>query len=141
MRQIRQRLSRRGVAAEAIDEVVTRLVATGVLDERRMALAAARLETVIRGRGPSRTRQKLRALGLPDEAAEAAVTATLADVDLDALLDRALETRLRRLPSGPLDHAATRRLVGALVRQGFDAGAVLRRLKGRGAEIDRGADD
>lgn len=98
-----------------------------------MALAAARLETVIRGRGPGRTRQKLRALGLPDAAATAAMDATLADVDLDALLDRALELKLRKTPAGALDQAATRRIVGALVRQGFDPGSVFKRLRQRGA--------
>ena len=132
-RQVRQRLSRRGVAAPDIDETIARLTANGVLDEQRMALAAARLETVIRGRGPARTRQKLRALGLPDAASEAALAATLADVDVDALLDRALEIKLRKTPAGALDAAAMRRIVGALVRQGFDPGSVFTRLRQRGA--------
>ncbi len=132
-RQVQQRLARRGVAPTDIDAVIARLTANGVLDEARMALAAARLETVIRGRGPARTRQKLRALGLPDAATSAALEATLADVDLDALLDRALEIRLRKAPAGALDQAATRRIVGALVRQGFDPGSVFKRLRQRGA--------
>ncbi len=141
-RQVRQRLSRRGVAAPDIDETIARLTANGVLDEQRMALAAARLETVIRGRGPARTRQKLRALGLPDAASEAAMTATLADVDVDALLDRALDLRLRKMRGGALDQASIRRIVGALVRQGFDASAVLRRLRRHGAEAaDDGGSD
>jgi SOS response regulatory protein OraA/RecX len=132
-RQVQQRLARRGVAPADIDAAIARLTANGVLDETRMALAAARLETVIRGRGPARTRQKLRALGLPDAATSAALEATLADVDLDALLDRALEIKLRKAPAGALDQAATRRIVGALVRQGFDAGSVFKRLRQRGA--------
>ena len=103
--QVRQRLARRGVAAEHIDPVVDRLVADGALNESRMALAAARLETIIKGRGPGRTRQKLRALGLPPEVADAAMATAMADVDVDTLLERALERRLRRLPSGPPDRA------------------------------------
>ncbi|HUU33207.1 MAG TPA: RecX family transcriptional regulator [Vicinamibacterales bacterium] len=140
-RQVRQRLARRGVLPADIDSAIERLTAIGVLDEARMALAAARLETVIRGRGPARTRQKLRALGLPDATSEAAIGATLADVDVDALLDRALETKLRRAPAVVLDAAATRRIVGALVRQGFDAGAVFRRLRKRGAQTSADSDD
>jgi regulatory protein len=140
-RQVRQRLARRGVLAPDIDATLDRLMANGVLDERRMALAAARLETVIRGRGPTRTRQKLRALGLPDAASDAAMTATLADVDVDALLDRALELKLRKVPAGTLDQAATRRVVSALVRQGFDAGAVFKRLRQRGAKAADDSDD
>ena len=137
-RQVRRRLARRNVAASDIDVIIDRLVASGALDERRMALAAARLETVIRGRGPSRTRQKLRALGLPDAASDAALAATLADVDVEAVLDRALDIRLRKVPAGALDQAATRRVVSALVRQGFDPGAVFKRLRKLGA---RSVDD
>ena len=140
-RQVRQRLARLGVPGPDIDTTLERLVANGVLDERRMALAAARLETVIRGRGPARTRQKLRALGLPDAASDAAMTATLADVDVDALLDRALEIKLRKVPAGALDQAATRRIVGAMVRQGFDASAVFTRLRTRGTKAADDSDD
>ena len=140
-RQVRQRLARRGVSADDVDATITRLTANGVLDERRMALAAARLETVIRGRGPARTRQKLRALGLPDGASDAAMAATLADVDVDALLDRALEIKLRKVPAGALDQAATRRVVSAMVRQGFDAGAVFKRLRARGTKSADDSDD
>ena len=127
--------------APDIDASLERLIVNGVLDESRMALAAARLETVIRGRGPARTRQKLRALGLPDAASDAAMTATLADVDVDALLDRALEIKLRKVPAGALDQAATRRVVSALVRQGFDAGTIFKRLRARGAKATDDTDD
>ena len=140
-RQVRQRLALRGVPPPDIDPIIDRLVASGALDEQRMALAAARLETVIRGRGPARTRQKLRALGLPAAASDAALAATLADVDVDALLDRALEITLRKTSAGALDQAATRRIVGALVRQGFDAGSVFKRLRQRGATASDDVDD
>ena len=140
-RQVRQRLTRRGVAPSDVDETVARLTANGALDEQRMALAAARLETVIRGRGPARTRQKLRALGLPDSASKAAIAATLADVDVDALLDRALDIKLRKTAAGGVDQATARRVVGALVRQGFDASAVFKRLRQRGANTADDAGD
>ena len=65
----------------------------------------------------------------------------LADVDVGALLDRALAVRLRRLPPGPLDQAATRRVVSALVRQGFDAGAVFSRLRTRASQTPAESDD
>ena len=133
--QVRQRLARRGVEAAVIDSIVDDLVAIGALDEARLARAAARLETTIKGRGPARTRARLKALGLPAATVDAAVEATLEDVDLDALLDRALEKRLRGLPPGRLAPAATRRIVGALVRQGFAPGPVFARLRKRGADV------
>ncbi len=43
---------------------------------------------------------------------------------------------LRRIAAGALDQAATRRIVAALVRQGFDGRAVFARLRQRGAEGD-----
>ena len=52
--------------------------------------------------------------------------------------DRALDIRLRKVPAGALDQAATRRVVSALVRQGFDPGAVFKRLRKLGA---RSVDD
>ena len=133
--QVRQRLARRGVAADTIDALLQDLVARGALDEDRLARAAARRDTAIKGRGPSRTRATLKALGLPEGTIDAAVTATYEDVDLEALLDRALERRLRGLPPGRLEPAAVRRVVGALVRQGFAPGAVFARLRRRGAEL------
>ncbi len=133
--QVRQRLRRRGVDADTADTIIASLVELGALNEERLARAAARLETSIKGRGPARTRAKLKALGLPSATVEAAVEATLADVDLDALLDRALEKRLRGLPAGRLDPAAVRRVVGAMVRQGFAPGPVFARLRRRGADL------
>ncbi len=128
-RQLRQRLARREVSAEAIDAVITRLQASGVLDESRMARAAARLETVVRGRGPARARQKLKSLGLSDRDVDQALAAALEDVDVATLLDRALEKRLRREKGDARDPATVRRVVGSLVRQGFAPGAILARLR------------
>lgn len=133
--QVRQRLIRRGVAADAAEVLVDDLARLGAIDEDRLARAAARRETAIRGRGPARARLALRALGLPAPTIEAAVGATLEDVDVDALLDRALERRLRHVPPGRLDPAAARKVVGALVRQGFAPGLVFARLRQRGAAI------
>lgn len=131
--QVRQRLRRRGVEPEVAEDIITSLVELGALNEDRLALAAARRETAIRGRGPARARLALKALGLGDDTVNTALDATLAQVDVDALLERALDKRLRGVPSGPLDRATFRRIAGALVRQGFDAQAVMNRLRRRGA--------
>ena len=109
----------RGRAPRRSTRSIARLQASGVLDESRMARAAARLETVIRGRGPARARQKLRALGLADTDVERALDAALEDVDVATLLDRALDKRLRRERGDLADPATVRKIVGSLVRQGF----------------------
>ncbi len=131
--QVRQRLRRRGVDAEVAEEIIAWLVDLGALNEERLALAAARRETSIRGRGPVRARLALKALGLGDATVQAALETTLAQVDVDALLERAIDKRLRGQPAGKLDRSAFRRLASALVRQGFDAQAVMNRLRRRGA--------
>jgi regulatory protein len=135
-RQIRQRLARRGVAGADIDDALARLRAAGILDEARMARAAARVETAIRGRGPARARQKLRALGLSESDVDHALEAAYAEVDVATLLDRALDKRLGRERGDLRDPATVRRVVGALVRQGFAPGAVLARLRARGTSVD-----
>ncbi len=131
--QVRQRLRRRGAAPEVADEVITALVELGALDERRLALAAARRETAIRGRGPRRARMALTALGLDEATVNAALATTLEQVDVERLLDRAIEKRLRGVAPGPLDRQTFRRIAAALVRQGFDGQAVMTRLRQRGA--------
>jgi SOS response regulatory protein OraA/RecX len=135
-RQLRQRLARRGAPAEAIADALVRLRAAGILDEARMARAAARVETAIKGRGPSRARQKLRALGLAERDVDQAIDAAYREVDVTALLDRALEKRLRRERGDLRDPATVRRVVGSLVRQGFAPAAVLARLRRREASVD-----
>ena len=130
--QVRQRLRRRGVDAEVAEEIVTWLVELGALNEERLALAAARRETAIRGRGPLRARLALKALGLSDATVQTALDTTLAQVDVDALLERAVDRRLRGQPAGPLDRATFRRIASALVRQGFDGQTVMNRLRRRG---------
>ncbi|MFP5378476.1 MAG: regulatory protein RecX [Vicinamibacteria bacterium] len=131
--QLRTRLARRGFAPGQIDEAIGRLRQDRTLDDQRVARAAARLETIVRLRGRRRTLQKIRALGIADEDARAAVDAVFEDVDEEALLDQALARRLRGASPGALDQAGVRRVVSGLVRQGFPVGAVLARLRRKGA--------
>jgi len=135
-RQVQQRLARRDVPADAAADVVARLRASGVLDDSRVARAAARLETAVRGRGPGRARLKLKALGLADSDVDQALAAAYDEVDVATLLDRALDKRLRRERGDLANPATIRKIVGAMVRQGFAPGAVLARLRKRGTDVD-----
>lgn len=127
--QLRARLARRKIDAAAIDEAVARLKADGTLDDRRVALAAARLESAIRGRGRSRALQRVRSLGIDAGVAEQAVADVFSDVDEAALLDQALARRLKGRRARDLDDKARARIVRALIAQGFAPGAVLARLR------------
>lgn len=127
--QLRARLTRRGCDPDAIEHAVDRLKKDRTLDDGRVAGAAARLEAVVRRRGPARVRQRLQAMGLAREVVQQAVADTFGEVDAAALLDAALERRLRGRALADLDDKARARLVRGLVGQGFSLGAVLRRVR------------
>ena len=127
--QIRARLARRGFDADDIDGAVARLRADGTISDRRVALAAARLESVVRHRGRARVLQKVRELGIDRAVADAAVDDVFADVDEAALLERALDRRLRGKTPRELDDKARARVVRGLVGQGFALDAIMKRLR------------
>jgi regulatory protein len=127
--QIRTRLVRRKFEEADIDEAIERLRKDGTINDRRVALAAARLESSIRHRGRARVLQKIRQLGIESATAETAVAEVFADVDEGALLDRALERRLRGQTPKSLDEKGRARIVRGLVGQGFSIEAILKRLR------------
>ena len=127
--QIRARLARRGFDADDIDGAVARLRADGTISDRRVALAAARLESVVRHRGRARVLQKVRELGIDRAVADAAVDDVFADVDEAALLERALDRRLRGKTPRELDDKARARVVRGLVGQGFALDAIMKRVR------------
>jgi len=129
--RIRERLRRKEHGAEAIDAAVARLRETGAVDDRRVAISAARTETHVRSRGRGYVLRKLEALGIaPDTAAEA-VDEVFSTLDESALLTHALSRRLRGPSAAIRDQAHFRRLYQQLVRQGFQPSAVLAVLKAR----------
>ena len=127
--QLRARLARRQCDAQAIEEAVLRLKGDGTLNDRRVALAVARMESAIKHRGRARVIQKIRQTGIDSDVAEDAVREVFEEVDESALLDRALERRLRGKAPKELDDKGRARIVRALVARGFRLEAVLQRMK------------
>lgn len=127
--QIRTRLARREFEDDEIEAAVERLRQDGTLNDRRVALAAARLESSVRHRGRARVIQKLRALGIDGDVAESAVNEVFEEVDEGALLDRALERRLRGQTPKDLDDKSRARIVRGLAAQGFTFDAIMKRLR------------
>jgi len=128
--ELKARLLRRGCAADAVDDALSRLTRDHTLDDRRVARAAARVEAQIRGRGPARVRQKLLSLGIAPNVVQEAVADAFLDVDEAALLEQALARRLRGKTLDDLDDRGRARLVRSLVGQGFSAGAVMKKVLG-----------
>ena len=127
--QLRARLTRRKLDPHDIDAAIARLKHDGTLDDRRVAMALARMESGIKHRGRARVVQKVRQAGIDAEVAETAVREVFEDVNEDALLDRALERRLRGHSPRGLDERQRARIVRGLMAQGFRLEAILKRLQ------------
>jgi regulatory protein len=132
--QLRDRLTRRQFGADEIDTVIDRLTRDRTLDDRRVALASARMAATIKGRGRRRVLQYVQQQGVSAEVAAAAVTEVFGEVDEDALLDRALEKRLRGTVPASLDARSKARLVRQLITQGFEPAAVFARFRRKDAD-------
>ena len=131
--QLRTRLARRKFAPDDIDDAIRRLARDGTLSDRRVAVAMARLEGVVRHRGRRRVLQRVQQLGISAADAKAAVDEVFEEIDERAALDQALEKRLRGKDARALDAKAVARVVRSLVGQGFEAGQIYSRLRNRGA--------
>jgi regulatory protein len=129
--QIRSRLAKRGVEAPEIDAAIDRLLRERALDDRRVALAYARSAVTLKGRGPSRVRRDIEALGIDRDLARAAVDEVFGEVDQASLLDRALTRRWPR--TGAPDPRTLRHIYRGLVQQGFPPAQVVAALRARRA--------
>jgi regulatory protein len=128
--QVRQRLSRKGHDAEAIEAAVERLRSERAIDDARVALAIVRTETLVKRRGRLRVRRQVEAAGIAPDIAERAIADVFGDLDPDALLNQALERRLRGHPLGQ-DPRMYARLFRHLLTQGFEADRVTAALRAR----------
>jgi regulatory protein len=135
-KQLRDRLLRRQFPAEDVDAIVERLRTDRTLDDRRVALAAARMAASIKGRGRRRVLRYVQQMGVSSDIAAAAVTEVFGEVDEAALLDRAIAKRLKDTPVAALDARGKARLVRQLVTQGFEPAAVFARMRRKGADPD-----
>ena len=127
-RQVRQRLARRGYDGNEIDAAITRLVQDRSLDDERAARAMAHAETSLKKRGRRRVTQRLQAAGIPSAVAQRAIQETFQTIDADALMDAALQKRLRGREQ-IADEREFQRLYRYLVGQGFESDRVLSLLR------------
>jgi regulatory protein len=121
--EIRRRLRQKGHPPEAVDYAIRRAEGLRLLDDAAFALQFVE-SRASRGRGPSRLRQDLRLLSVPDPLIDAALRAQWPEPE--AALDLAASLaarRIRQLGSIPRD-AKRRRLLGYLARRGFSGSRV-----------------
>lgn len=135
---LRARLADREHSPEDIETAVAQLLETRALDDARVARAYARTAVSVKGRGRLRVMRELHEMGIARDVAAEAVADVFGDVDERAMVDRALQKKLRGRPriASPAEHA---RLYQHLMRQGFSPAVViaaLRKLGGRGDSIE-----
>lgn len=128
--QVRQRLARKGHAADEIDLAVEGLKRERAIDDERVAGAIARTETGVKRRGRIRVHQQIARAGIAAATAHRAIDETFADIDDDELLRSALSRRLKG--DRPIaDDREFQRLYRYLTGQGFSSDRVLKTLTSR----------
>ena len=132
MASLRARLLDREHPADEVDAALAHLVETRALDDDRVARAYARTAANVKGRGRLRVLRELSAMGIAKETAAQALAEVFGDLDERALIERALQKKLRGRPraTSPADRA---RLYQYLMRQGFSPAAIAIALRSRGA--------
>ena len=128
--QVRQRLARKGHASDAIDDAVARLRHERALDDERVAEAIARTETSIRRRGRIRVQLQIQKAGIDKSTAKRAIDEVFESIDGGALLDAALNKRLRGRDTIE-DDKEFQRLYRYLAAQGFESDKIMQALTAR----------
>ena len=133
--QLRSRLLDREHPSEEIETAIATLLENGALDDRRVARAYARTASKIKGRGRLRVTRELQAFGIAREVVAEAVAEVFGDLDERALIQRAIQKKLRggRKPATIQERA---RLYQFLMRQGFTPAAVSAAMRRIGAAPD-----
>lgn len=128
--QLRQRLGRKGLEPEAIEEAIARLKEERAIDDARVAEAIARSETSTKRRGKLRVRLQIERAGVASTTARKVVDDVFAELDSDAMLETTLTRRMlgRELIE---DDREFQRLYRYLLNQGFDAERVIKALNAR----------
>jgi len=140
--QVRQRLARKGHPHDAIDDAVTRLRAERALDDARVAEAIARTETGIRRRGRMRVQLQIQKAGIDKSTAKRAIDEVFESIDDGALVEAALNKRLRGRATIE-DDKEFQRLYRYLAGQGFEAEQIMKALtaRRRRTRTQRGTED
>ena len=127
---LRSRLLDREHPPEEIEAAIVRLIEAGVVNDGRLARAYARTASKVKGRGRLRVARELQEMGIGREVIAEAVAEVYGDADERAMIDRAVQKKLRGAAK-PKTVQERARLYQFLMRQGFTPAAVsaaLRRL-------------
>ncbi|HEX5870264.1 MAG TPA: regulatory protein RecX [Longimicrobium sp.] len=122
--ELLRRLRMKGYEPEVGEEVIARLRELGMIDDAAFAGTLVRDRVRLKPQGARRLANELRAKGVDDETARAAIRETMEGEDTDEreLARRAAEKWRPRAGEEPA--RARRRLHGYLARRGFDSDVI-----------------
>jgi regulatory protein len=121
--EVRSRLVDREHTPEDIDAAIERLLESRALDDRRVARAYARTALTVKGRGRLRVQRELQVMGIAREIAGEAIADVFGDVDERALIEKAIQKKLRG-GKKLVTMQERARVYQFLMRQGFTPAAV-----------------
>ena len=128
--ELKQKLRRKGFAAAAIEEAVVRLKKLRFLDDRRLAEQYASSLARNRAFGRYRVERELKARRVDPRAVEPAVRAAFEETDERALLEMALDRKVRNLRL-PVTRARLWALCTSLRRRGFRSDDIMKAVRAR----------
>jgi regulatory protein len=128
--ELKQKLRRKQIPSAAIDETVARLKQLGFLDDRRLAEHYASSLTRNRAFGRFRVERELKARRVDPRAVQPAVDQAFQETDERALLERALDQKMRGLRL-PLTRVRLFSLCSSLRRRGFRSDDIMKAVRAR----------
>ena len=132
---LRTRLLDREHPPDDVEAALTRLTEAGVLNDGRLARAYARTASQVKGRGRLRVARELQQMGISRDIITEAIAEVFGDADERALIDRAVQKKLRG-GAKPKTVQERARLYQFLLRQGFTPAAVSAALRRLGLAAD-----
>ena len=134
VREIRDRLERRGLEAEDIDSALEDLGKRGYLNDERVAESEVR-RALERHQGPGYVRARLMQRGVESSIREAQLAMLYAETDWLAIAEPLRQRYDRSSPTGRA------RLIRRMAREGFPASVIRRVADGERSDIIDGPED
>lgn len=127
--ELRRKLERKGIGADAAEAVIARLRRLGYLDDRRVAFRLAETAAASGRMVGYRLRQELGRKGIPPGIAEEALAKIAAIHDERRTIAELLARKFTAFDPAATDVKEKRRIVGWFQRRGFSLPAILESLR------------
>jgi len=134
--ELRERLiNRQGYNRDAVESCINKLKELDYVNDDRFAQSYASYRVGLRPLGRAKLKRELALKKIPAKTIEAALDVVFGEAAEDALIDKAIQRRIRT-HGRPADRAAAKRMFDHLARRGFEFDLIIKKLRALQAEID-----